>query len=301
MDITTIFCQIDDFCHDFKAEFENHCLPKQSKQRQKKSILSLSEVMTIMVWFHQQKYRSFKDFYTKHVMLHLRSEFPQLPSYNRFVELQTEAAIPLAMFLHRHRLARPTGVAFVDSTPLAVCDNRRIPSHKVFQEDARRGKTSMGWFYGFKLHIVINDCGELLSCVLSPGNVDDRDRRVMRQLSKTLWGKLVGDRGYISKQLFETLFSNGITLITKLKRGMKNKLMPLMDKLLLRKRAVIESVNDQLKNICYVEHTRHRSPMNFLANLYAGLIAYTYLPKKPSVNYDTIFPDELQMLPIIAL
>jgi hypothetical protein len=301
MDIVAIFCQIDDFCHTFKAEFENHCLPENAQQRKRQSLLLMSEVMTIMVWFHQQKYRTLKDFYTKHVMLHLRSEFPTLPSYNRFVELQSAVAIPLAMFLHCTRMARPTGVAFVDSTPLAVCDNHRISGHKVFQDNARRGKTSMGWFYGFKLHIVVSDCGELLSCALSPGNVDDRAPQVMKQLTATLWGKLVGDRGYISKQLFEVLFTKGITLITKLKKGMKNKLMPFVDKLLLRKRAVIESVNDELKNSCYVEHTRHRSPMNFLANLYAGLIAYTYAPKKPSVNYDTFIPDEMLMLPIIAL
>ena len=142
----------------------------------------------------------------------------------------------------------------------------------------------MGWFYGFKLHIIVNEKGELLSTVLTPGNVDDRNQSMMKSLTKNIIGKLFGDRGYIGKPLFNFLFKRGIQMITKLKKNMANKLMPLMDKLLLRKRAIIETINDELKNMCQIEHTRHRSPINFLVNLFSGLIAYTFFPKKPSIR-----------------
>jgi hypothetical protein len=138
------------------------------------------------------------------------------------------------------------------------------------------------WFFGFKLHLVTNDCGELLSLRLTPGNTDDR--RPVPELVKGLFGKLFGDRGYISQPLFETLYDEQVQLVTKLKTRMKNRLISMLDKLMLRKRAIIESVIDQLKNISQIEHSRHRSVTNCFVNLLAGLVAYTYRAKKPSLN-----------------
>ena len=150
--------------------------------------------------------------------------------------------------------------------------------------------------YSFKLHLVVNDQGELLACCLTPGNVAGarRARTPVPDLVKGLWGKLFGDRGYISKELFDLLWQQGVQLITKIKKNMKNKLMPMLDKILLRKRALSETVNDQLKNICQIEHTRHRSVANFVVNLLAALIAYAYQEKKPSLN---LHPDDLAALP----
>jgi hypothetical protein len=166
---------------------------------------------------------------------------------------------------------------------LAVCKNARISQHRVFAVDAARGKTSVGWFYGFKLHLVVNDRGELVAFCLTPGNVDDR--RPVPRLVQRLFGTLFGDRGYISQQLAADLFINhGLHLITKPRKNMRNRLLSLTDKLLLRKRAIIESIVDQLKNSCQIEHSRHRSPFNFLVNLMAGLIAYCHQPKKPSLD-----------------
>jgi hypothetical protein len=99
-----------------------------------------------------------------------------------------------------------------------------------------------------------------------------------------LWGKLIGDKGYISQALFEKLMQRGLRLITKLRKNMKNRFVEMEDKLLLRKRAIIETVNDQLKNISNIEHSRHRSLWNFLGNLASGLIAYCWKEKKPSLN-----------------
>jgi len=259
MDMVTIFCDIDDFCRSLLAREHPQLLTHSGPKKSRANSLSLSEVMTILVWFHTSHYRTFKHYYVDSVLLGKRAEFPGLPSYTRFVELIPLTLLPLCAYLQT-RKGQTTGLQFIDSLPVRVCHNRRIHSHKVFAGLAQRGKGSMGWFYGFKLHLVINDQGELLGFCLTPGNTDDR--QPVKKLVRQLWGKLFGDRGYISQELFEQLGAQGLQLITKLKRSMKNKLMPLFDKLLLRQRALIEYVNDQLKNISQIEHTRHRSPAN---------------------------------------
>ena len=237
--------------------------------------------MTIIVGFHLTGYRTFKDYYTRQVRVHQRGEFPGLVSYTRFVELLPSALVPLCAYLPT-RLGPCRGISFIDSTKLAVCHNRRIWSHQDFQDLAERGKTSVDWFYGFKVHLVTNDCGQLLALKITAGNVDDRDP--VPQLVKALFGKLFGDKGDISHDLFVRLYEEGVQLITKLKKGMKNRLLPLFDKLWLRKRAICETVIDPLKNISQIEHSRHRSAFNFFVNLLAGLVAYTFREKKPSLN-----------------
>lgn len=279
MDIVPLFCAIDDFCVSFEPVWRAQAL--SVKQRQRPTTMHLSEVLTILVWYHMIGYRDFKRYYTEYVQKELRWAFPRQVSYTRFVELERDALVPLCAYL-RTRLGRCTGIAFIDSTPLAVCHNRRIPTHRVFAEQAGRSQNSMGWFYGFKLHLVINDEGELLNWCLTPGNTDDRTP--VGKLAKGLWGKLVGDKGYVSQPLFETLLAQHLQFITKLRKNMRNQLVPWLDKILLRKRALIETVNDQLKNISQIEHTRHRSFINCLVNLVAGLIAYTFREKKPSLG-----------------
>lgn len=300
--LLSIFCQIDDFCKDFEPVFERHMLAASAQarrphRRRRRPRLSLSEIMTIVVHFHQTSYRTFKAYYTRHVMEHLREHFPRLVSYNRFVELMPRALVPLSCYLASRR-GRPTGIAFVDSTPLAVCRNQRISQHRVFQGVAARGKTSMGWFFGFKLHLIVNDRGELLAVRLTPGNTDDR-RPVpeMARQAPDLFGKLFGDRGYIAEWLRKVLWEEGVELITRLRSNMKNRLLPLCDKLMLRKRALIETINDQLKNISQIEHSRHRSAKGFAVNLMAGLIAYVHQPKKPSLNLSR---QEHRLLPVLA-
>lgn len=293
MSILELFCDVDDFCQ----EFATHQLGPQLGQgkRGPKPTLSLSEVMTIIIYFHQSHYRTFKAFYIDYVLKHLRAEFPGLVSYSRFVELIPVTVLPLCVYLHR-RLAGCTGISFIDATAIPVCHNRRIKRHKVFADLAQRGKTSLGWFYGFKLHLIVNDRGELVSFCLTPGNVDDR--KPVPQLATALWGKLFGDRGYLAQSLFEQLFAQDLQLITPIRKNMANRLMPLLDKLLARKRSIIETINDQLKNISQIAHTRHRSVTNFMVNLLAGLIAYTFQPKKPSLN---LVPADVKRLSAIAL
>jgi len=293
MSLLEIFCDVHDFTSVFEPWLKEHALTEPPSPRGRKANLSISEVMTILITFHQSHYGDFKAFYLKHVCQHLRSEFPKLVSYSRFVDLIPGTLLPLCVYLYLRR-GQQTGLAFVDSTPIAVCHNKRIRHHKTFAGLARRGKSTMGWFYGFKLHLVVNDQGEILAFCLTPGHVDDRTP--VPTLAHELWGHLVGDKGYISQALFEQLFGQGLKLITTARKDMKKRLMPLMDRVLTPKRSLIESVNDQLKNISQIAHTRHRSPVNFLVNFLAALIAYTWQPNKPSIN---LTEAELAQLPAV--
>ena len=288
MDILTVFCEIDDFCNEFEPRFNQMLIGDGTRRRNKPGAMALSEVMTILVMFHASGYRNLKTFYQGFVGQYLKAEFPHLSSYTRFVERQRDALIPLWCYLHLKR-GSCTGISFVDATTLKVCQNLRIPRHRVFQGSAGRGQTSVGWFYGFKLHLIINDCGEILSCYLTAGNCDDRKPVAgMVKKARRMFGKLFGDKGYISKALTGCLQLEEVQLVTGIKKNMKNKLLNLYDKLMLRKRAIIETVNDQLKNISQIEHTRHRSLWNFLGNVAAGLIAYSFREKKPSLKLNKI-------------
>lgn len=278
LDVTQIFCDSDDFCQQFEQMWQQQ--PQRTSmlgERRSQSRMQLSEVMMIVIAFHGSGFRTFKAFYTLCVRPHWQKAFPNLVSYTRFIELMPWCLMLLCCFLHT-RKGPVTGIAFIDSTPLAVSHPARAHAHKVFKGQVKWGKNSVGWHFGFKLHLIVNDQGELLAFKLTPANTDDR--QPVPDLTQDLMGKLFGDRGYISQALFEQLYERGLQLITKSKKNMKNRLVKLIDKILLRKRALIESINDQLKNICQIEHSRHRSWFNFLVNLLAGLIAYTYSGEK---------------------
>lgn len=281
--LVVLFCVIDDFCQKFIPEWEKQLISQGTMRRRRKGQLSVSEIMTIYIHFHQSNYRDFKHYYLQHVQKYLAHLFPSLVSYPRFVTLIKSVLVPLSCFLHT-LTGEKTGVYFIDSTLIKACHIKREKQNRVFENLAKKGKSSMGWFFGFKLHLVINDKGELMAFKMTAGNVDDR--KPVPDLVKGLVGKLVGDKGYISQKLFDELMGQGLKLITKIKKNMKNKLMPLVDKLLLRKRAIVESVNDQLKNISQIEHTRHRSIWNFMANILGALIAYSLQPKKPSIRIE---------------
>ena len=286
--LVEIFYLADEFCKEYNKVMEGHTLEQNNgkKRRNRKFKLNDAEVMTIMIAFHLGGFRNLKFFYINYVQKHLTNYFPETVSYNRFVELQQKALMPLVMFLKMSRLGQSNGISFIDSTPIRVCKNKRIFNHKVFDGIAARGKSTMGYFFGFKLHIVINDRGEIIEFVITPGNVDDREPLKDANFIKKIYGKLFADKGYVSKPLFENLFFDGIQLITGIRNNMKNQLMNMHDKIMLRKRSVIETINDELKNICQVEHSRHRAFANFLTNMISGLIAYSFLPKKPSIKYE---------------
>jgi hypothetical protein len=288
--LVEIFYLADEFCKEFDKAREGHILQKDfgKKSRNRAFRMSDSEIITIMIYFHLKQFRNLKHFYINYIQVHCRDDFPQTVSCNRFVELQQKALLPMTVFLQLCCLGKCTGISFIDSTPLRACHIKREYSHKTFKGLATKGKTSTGWIFGFKLHIIINDRGEILDFLFSQAHVDDREPLKNKRFHKRVFGKIFADRGYISKNLFEQLFVDGIHLITKIKRNMKNSLMHLNDTICLRKRAIIETVNDQLKNICQIEHTRHRCFENFVGNMVSALIAYNFLPKKPSLNLEIV-------------
>ncbi|MFT4836127.1 MAG: hypothetical protein ACI9IJ_001046, partial [Psychromonas sp.] len=216
--------------------------------------------------------------------------FPRLLSYTRFLELMPSLIVPMCAYFETIK-GKPTEIVFVDSTSLKVCHNIRIPRHKVFVETAKRGKGTMGWFYAFKLHLLINDVGEILSVSITPGNTNDRTP--VPNLCKNLTGKLYADKGYIGKKLAEKLSKTDVDLVTTVRENMKAKVISAFDRAMLSKRYIIETINDQLKNISQIEHSRHRSSTGFMINLMSGLVAYCLKKKKPKIK---LADDELILI-----
>ena len=296
MNIITLFCKIDDFFLAYEKWVSTQCLPEMPplETRGRPRQLHPSEVMTILIAFQQSNYRTFKHFYLKHVCVYWRSEFPNLVSYSRFVQLKRNVLAISSGYLSAN-LGTCSGLSFVDSTRLRVSDNKRISSHRVFADVAERSKTSMGWFYGFKLHLIINDTGELLDVALTPGNTDDR--KPLRKFAERLHGSLYADRGYISKDLREELREQGVNLVYKVRKNMEPLDLSVSDEVLLKKRMLIESVIRELKTQMQLEHSRHRSFVNFQVNVFSALIAYQLLENKPSLNIHEL--QEISDLPVL--
>ena len=230
--LVAMFCDIDVFCKALEPVYTQCLLQSGQRRRLRQSQLSLREIITVIMYFHASHYRDFKHYYTEYVAVHLRSEFPALMSYSRFVKLTPRALVPLCSYFHT-RKGRCTGITFVDSTPLAVCDNMRIGRHKVFEGYATRSKCSIVWYFAFKLQLMVNDQGELLAFRVTTGEGDDRE--LMEQMARELWGPLYGDRGYISKVLHDVLLAGGLKLTTLIRRNTKPCLIRLWDRLMLRK------------------------------------------------------------------
>ena len=222
-------------------------------------------------------------FYQRLVQPQMRSYFPRLVSYNRFIELVPRQAALLHVLTKYLALTnKRTGCCFADSKKLPVCANHRIHSHRVFAHIASRGKSSTGWFYGLKLHLVINELGQIMNYLITAANVADNNSDVLRRLLGGLRGRCHGHKGYLFR-LFEEFYQQGLRLITKVRSNMKNQFLEIDDKLRLKKRALIESVNDILMSVQDVDHRRHRSPLNALVHTLAGLVAYHFYDTKPCV------------------
>jgi hypothetical protein len=282
--LVKIFYHIDNFCKDFQKQFCKNLLSDGSGLRDRKSQLSMSEVMTICIYYHVSGYNKFKDYYEKDVCVHMKKDFHQLVSYNRFLELRQKIVFPLLIFAQLYATKHCSGISFIDSFSLEVSHIRRASSHKTFKALAAKGKTSVKWFYGFKLHVVINNLGEIIAFCITPGNVADCNQIILTKLTKKLFGKLFGDKGYIvNKNVFECLLSKGVRLITKLRKNMKNKLITPEDQYFLKKRGIIESVGSILKEQLLLEHSRHRSIFGFLCHIISTIIAYSFRESKPSI------------------
>lgn len=281
--LTELFCHIDDFRKTFEPQYKKYLI-QNGKKRNRKTCISLSEIMTVYVLFHLLRFRHFKYFYLFHIKMFCHDAFPHMPSYSRFVELYPAAIAPMTALL-TSSFSSCEGISFVDSTALRVCHNRRIYRHKVFAGLAARGETSMGWFFGFKLHLAINHKGELLDLRLSAGNTDDR--KGLEKLARSLFGLAFADKGYLSKALQKKLAEEcDIRLITSVKKGMEKPEYTEFERKLLKKRSLIETVFEELKGLMQIEHSRHRSYAGFMMNLLSGLVAYCWMPHKPSIRLD---------------
>jgi hypothetical protein len=279
INLLLLYCFVDDFCLEFEPEWNEKLIGKKTRISER---MTMAEVLTIMIWFQTSGWRCFKNFYRSIEEYH-RKDFPKLLSYGRFVEIKSRASIPLNCLL-QFVMGDCSGEGFIDATPLKVCHNKRIYDHKVFKNIAKRGKSTMGWFFGFKIHIVCNTKGELLSFRLTKGNCDDR--KMVMGLCKNMFGKIYADKGYISKKLFEEMMDIGIKIVTQMKKNMKAKPMILEESIMLKKRSLIESVFHILKDMLHIDHSRHRSPKNFLINILAALTAYCFYPNKPSIRLE---------------
>ncbi len=288
-DITELFTFVDDFCRCADALMQEHSLPATTQAKTRTPELHMGEILTIILLFQMSPAKNFKYFYNGYLPLY-KADFPRLCSYNRFIELKPRAIPYLALLLHwLCEQSQKTGISFIDATSLAVCHNKRIYSHKVFKGFAARGKTTKGWFFGLKLHLVINERGEIQGVRLSAGNLDDRVPAP--DLTKKLVGLLFGDKGYIKQTLFKSLYERGLKLVTGVKKNMKNKLMVWNEKMLLRKRSLIETVFGYLKNTLQLEHTRHRSPWNAIVHIFSTLVCYSLKSHKPKIKFNHLIPN----------
>ena len=281
--VVEVFCFIDDFCQQVAAYFSSHPLPAGLEQRHpagRKAALCESEVLTILVLYHLSGFKCFEYFFERLVLGELKSYFPKAVSYTHFLSPARQACLHALLLAQcRCSLSARTGHYYIDSKKLPVSDNRRIHSHKVFEGIAARGKSSTDWFFGLKLHLVINQQGELARFLLTPANVADNNQKVLGYLLKGLRGKCYGDKGYLSS-LLEELLEQGLHLVAKVRKNMKNMLLSLPDKFNLRKIGTIEAINDILMSVCDIDHSRHRNPTNVLVQILSGLSAYTFLDQQ---------------------
>jgi hypothetical protein len=278
-----IFCSCDDFCLLFEKAKSSGLSIGKSRKPTRVTQMSESEIMTIVIFYHLSGFKCFEYYYRELILKGLSDYFPQAVSYERFVSLMPRSIPLLYFYLVLCRCGQYTGIYYADSKKLPVCHNKRIHQNRVFANLADRGKSSMGWFFGFKLFLVINQYGQIMRCQITKASKADNNCQWMIKFFQGLKGRIFADKGFISSKAFDQLFKQDLKLITGIRNNMKNRLMDLQEKWWLKKRGVIESVNDILMTVCDIDHTRHRSPFNFFVNLFAGVIAYTYLDKLPSV------------------
>lgn len=280
IDYVHLYYFVDNFCAAFEPLYNKQLITSGARKRHRVGNLKLSEVLTILLAYHQSGMSCFKYFYMELSRTH-RDKFKNLVHYARFVRL-IKKSFPVLICMLRSLEGEATDYMFIDSTPMAVCHNLREKRHKTFKGLAAKGKTSTGWFFGFKLHMIFNTKGEIVRLTITPGNTDDRSK--VAQMTDGLMGKLIGDKGYLSKKLFNQLFSQGVTLITKVRKNMKNCLMSLSDKLMLMRRSFVETIFSSMKSLNTLIHHRHRCHVNAFSHLLAGLINYQIRQDKPSLQ-----------------
>lgn len=283
-DHTELFCLIDDFCIQFKPIYLKSLKDSGVIKRCRNAFLELSEIIFLATWFHLSHCKSFKHF-IGFVKFYHHKDFKLLPSYQRINALVAQHANAITAFFEALLIKPQQGyIHFIDSTPLTVCKNTRIHRHRTFRSNAGRSKSSTGWFYGFKLHLIINQACEIVSALVTAGNVSDVNALFPLFQMHPIKGKLFGDRGYISNFYKELLDSKQCDLVTRSRSNMKQVILSDEDEHYMCQRNLIETVNSQLKDDLGIEHSRHRSWRGYIAHIYAALIAYQCVTIKAQVR-----------------
>jgi len=283
--LVELFTDVDDFCNVFLPQWYAYQVEQGQIKRERACQMTMAEIMTVIILFHMSHQRDFKNFYKGYLARFHKKDFPTLLSYTRFLELMPRAVVPLSSYF-KTLTSADSNICFIDSTSIKVCHNLRIPRHKTFAGVAKRGRGTMGWYYGFKLHLIINHRGEIVAAKVTPAN--KHDTAPVDELTQSLTGTLYGDKGYISNKLEQSLSERGLKFVTNVRSNMKAKAISAWDKAMLSKRFIIETVNDQLKNICQLEHSRHRSLHGLILTVLGALIAYSHKEKKPSITVDEL-------------
>lgn len=285
--LTEIYCDVDDFCkaqRSIIARALHHC---GAYKKNHPSQLTLSELMTILIYYHLSPYKNLKAYYTRHVCTDLKRDFPDLVSYDRFVALIPRTLIPLMLYLaDRCRRSLRTGIYYIDSTPLAACHPKRAHQHRTLKGFASWGKTSVGWFFGLKMHLLINHLGQVIHVRITDGSTHDANPKVLFHLTNDLVGWVFGDKGYLlnsEKQAF-VQYEGRVFFAAKPRQSMPASDLPLAAKRWAKKRGLIETVIGQSKQACNLEHSRHRSVSNSFVNVYAALVAYSFYERKPTAH-----------------
>jgi Transposase DDE domain len=284
--LTEVFCEVDDFCQGFEEQWQAYLIGSGAAPRGPQPGLSVSAIITLLLVLHSSRFKYLKNFYQGLAMPLLRQCFPGMPCYEQFVTVQKRAFVPLIFFL-LSRLGKKTGIYYIDSTSLPVCDNHRIHRHKTFAGLAERGKTSMGWFFGFKLHLVFNHLNQIVAFKLTCGHV--HDTKPVPQLTKNLLGKLFADKGYIGKQLAAELLRRGLTLFTRVRKNMKSLPLSMPDKFLLNARNMAETIIGSIKEFSSLNLPKHRLPLNAFLHLLAAITAYQLNPIKPKLKLPSTY------------
>jgi hypothetical protein len=285
--LTEIFCEVDDFCQAFAAQGKAYLLGSGAAPRGPKPGLAVSEIITLLLVLHSSQFKYLKNFYQGVAMPLLRPCFPGMPCYEQFVIIQQRALVPLRFFL-LSRMGKKTGIYYIDSTAWPVCDHHRSHRHKTCAGLAARGKTSMGWCFGFKLHLIFNNLNEIVACKLTPGQV--HDTKPVLQLTKHLRGKLFGDKGYIGKKLAQELLRRGLTLFTRSRQNMKALPLAMSDKLWLNARNMAETNIGSIKQFSALNLPKHRLPLNAFLHILGAVTVYKINPIKPKFKLAPTYP-----------
>ena len=286
-----LYIFVDDACLLMRAWATQHWVAEgiPSKPARRVPKISESEIMTILIFYHYSGYKCFEYYYKSLVLNDLKTYFPTAPSYHYFLALIERVSLPMMILAKLTcQQAEKTGLYYLDAKALPVCDGLREKQHKVFRESASKGKASKGWFFGFKLHLLVNHKGQIVDFEVTTGKVADNDKNLLIKLLDNLKGTLFGDKGYFTT-LWQDFYEAGLKIVTKVKKNMKNKLMTLEERLLLKKRPMIEAIFDILTSVFDLEHTRHRKPQNACVHILASLVAYQFYPDKPAVDLAKLY------------